>query len=126
YKIKPLASVVVDDLVESTADIYFDFNPAITTNTASTVFVEELGTADNQAPQFLVFPNPARHSITVQGETPISNLTITDLNGRVLTAATAETGALRATVDVSHLATGLYVLSVKSGTSVSTYKFVKK
>ncbi|MFS4457383.1 FG-GAP-like repeat-containing protein [Maribacter sp. 2304DJ31-5] len=39
FKIKPKSSVVVGDIVNGTASIYFDFNPPIITNTVSTEFI---------------------------------------------------------------------------------------
>lgn len=38
YRIKTLPGLVISDVVESTASIYFDFNEPIITNTATTVF----------------------------------------------------------------------------------------
>ncbi|WP_452227020.1 DUF7619 domain-containing protein [Lacinutrix cladophorae] len=39
YKIKPKNTVVVGDSFDATADIYFDFNPAVVTNTYTTTVV---------------------------------------------------------------------------------------
>jgi hypothetical protein len=41
FKIKPKSDIVVGDVVQGTASIYFDFNPAIITNTVNTEFVDD-------------------------------------------------------------------------------------
>lgn len=42
YKIKPKSTVVAGDSFDSTASIYFDFNPAVVTNTYTTTIVSPL------------------------------------------------------------------------------------
>ena len=40
FKVKPVSGFSVGTIIPNTADIYFDYNPAIVTNTFETDFVE--------------------------------------------------------------------------------------
>jgi uncharacterized repeat protein (TIGR01451 family) len=60
YRIKPLANLPVGTQIENTAHIYFDFNPAIVTNTTVNNFVTTVGNTSLKQPSNLkVYPNPS-------------------------------------------------------------------
>jgi uncharacterized repeat protein (TIGR01451 family) len=40
YRIRTVADIVIDDIIENTAAIYFDYNDPVITNTATTIFYE--------------------------------------------------------------------------------------
>ena len=42
YRIKPIAGLVLNDIIENSASIYFDYNPPITTNTHVTTVLDDL------------------------------------------------------------------------------------
>ena len=65
YKIKPRAGYAIGDVIPNTASIYFDFNPAIITNTFETQFVTTLETPNFENNNFVVYPNPAKEQITI-------------------------------------------------------------
>ncbi|MGK4566821.1 DUF7619 domain-containing protein [Flavobacterium sp. 3HN19-14] len=60
FKVKPKAGYVIGDVIENTADIYFDFNPAIVTNTVSTAFVAVLSADQFNDDTFKFYPNPVK------------------------------------------------------------------
>jgi hypothetical protein len=68
-----------------------------------------------------VYPNPATDKIQVslRGNAP-SEITITDMTGR--TVAQGNT----ATLDVSGLSTGMYMLTARYGTETNTQTFIIK
>jgi hypothetical protein len=70
----------------------------------------------------VIAPNPAQQFITLQSERPISafDLKLTDINGRKIIAPMA-IQQHKATVDVSGLSNGLYVLTLDH----QTYKIIK-
>jgi hypothetical protein len=74
------------------------------------------------APGFDLYPNPARNRITIFGDhSSTAQYTITDSMGRSISAGTlAESG----TIDVSALTTGVYLLSLQSGSQSATRRFV--
>lgn len=69
YKIKPLHGLPNGTFIENKAHIFFDWNPAIVTNTTITVIDSALATAVNPvsstASTFNLNPNPAKEEVTV-------------------------------------------------------------
>ena len=122
YKIKPRNDVVVGYIFSSTADIYFDFNPPITTNTATTEIVNPSSVTDFEHQRIKLFPNPTGSILTIAAENPIGLLRIYDLSGRVQRTLTpnAETAA----IDVSDLVEGLYFMEIESVDGIEMLKFM--
>ena len=123
YKIKPKSNVVVGDIFSAVADIYFDFNPPIITNTATTEIVEPLSVNEFNAQSIQLFPNPASEKLEITSNQIIDKLTIIDINGRVLNII--EIYNLEYSLDVSGLTKGIYFLELQSRESKSTKKFIK-
>jgi len=65
FKVKPLPSVVLGDQVNNRADIYFDFNPPILTNTTTTTFVDVLNVEEVSVAEIAIYPNPAKDILTL-------------------------------------------------------------
>lgn len=60
YRVKPLPNTDENSFVDNTAYIYFDFNPAIVTNTTRSILVEKFPTSSTDIDYLNVsaFPNP--------------------------------------------------------------------
>jgi uncharacterized repeat protein (TIGR01451 family) len=87
YKIKPKPGYAIGDIIPNSAAIYFDFNPAIITNTFNTEFTAPLGIVDFESDEFVVYPNPASEKITVQLKNKNDGITliqIYDQLGRII------------------------------------------
>lgn len=87
---------------------------------------------DHSAVKVFTYPNPAQNELNVnisfnqpQG---IATLTITDLHGReVLTnSLNFENGSTLASLDVSMLGNGMYILTVQHNEELFSMKFIKK
>lgn len=126
YKIKPKSDVVLGDIFNASADIFFDFNPAIVTNTASTEIVANLSVDEFSLNPFLVYPNPAEKELVIKGEVPIKSMRIFDINGRSLISKKITDLPLKYKFDVSNLSKGVYYIEIKSEDSEHTQKFIKK
>jgi hypothetical protein len=126
YKIKPLDNVVVGDVINDTADIYFDFNPPIITNTASTQFVDLLSVSESNADKFSIYPNPTNSLLNIQGNTIIDKVSLIDINGRILKEFHFNTPTLAAQLELTDLITGIYFLKIKSDQGDTTRKIIKK
>ncbi|MEO8588771.1 MAG: T9SS type A sorting domain-containing protein [Flavobacteriales bacterium] len=117
YRIKPNNDIIVGDVLENTAGIYFDLNPPIITNTTSHVVDFNTGTACEWGPpnEVDVYPNPADHLITVVLNDPATRiLGVFNASGS-LVQLPMEHRADGAVIDVSRLPAGLYaVRSTKS------------
>lgn len=92
-------------------------NLTITSPTAGTDSVDLKG--------FSVFPNPTTNVVTVANANAlVSSLVIADLNGRTVKTAKFE-GVNEATVNVSDLASGVYMMTISSDKGTTTKKIVK-
>ena len=112
FGVKPKSGYSVGDIIPNTAYIYFDYNPAVITNTFTTEFVSALSTSSFETNGFILYPNPATNSITISLINPtdtINAVTIYDVLGHnikeVRNLSTMETS-----LDVSTLARGVYMV----------------
>ncbi len=122
YRIKPKSNSVVGDIFNNNADIYFDFNPPIHTNTVSTEVINPLSTNDFNQDKFILFPNPTKGIINIVANFEISELTIINMYGQeVLSIEGAKDS-----VDISSLSKGIYFIKVKNELGVTTVKKVVK
>jgi len=77
-----------------------------------------------ETPQFIIFPNPATTELTINnGQLTINNVEIIDIAGKTLTANHYK---LTTTIDVSSLASGIYILKIATEKGIFTQKFVKR
>ena len=123
FKIKPKTDVEVGDVFSAIADIYFDFNPPIITNTATTEIVEPLGVAEFDTQSIKLYPNPTNYKLKITSNHIIDRLSVIDLNGRLLNEIIVS--SLDYDLDVSSLTKGVYFLEIQSSVSKITKKFIK-
>jgi beta-glucanase (GH16 family) len=71
--------------------------------------------------KFLLYPNPAKNTVTIKSEEANYTLKVYDLNGRVI-MSTKESNV--ATIDVSSFAIGIYAFKIISNKTVVTYQIV--
>jgi hypothetical protein len=126
YKIKPLSNVVVGNVIHNTANIYFDYNPAITTNTAATQFVENLSVAQIDVNSFKIYPNPTTSLLNMTGNAMIDQVDLIDINGRLLKDFRFNSPTSFAQIDLTGLTHGIYFLKIKSNLGTVTKKIMKR
>ncbi len=76
----------------------------------------------NQDEQLLLYPNPATDLLTVSSSSPIIQLEIMDITGRVVLSS-ASRSTLTRSIDVSQLKAGSYMVKVKTN-ATSTFQTV--
>ncbi|AWA28784.1 hypothetical protein HYN48_01035 [Flavobacterium magnum] len=114
FKIKPKPGYGVGDIISNTAEIYFDTNPGVVTNTVQTEVSAPLGTGTFDPANILIYPNPANAVVYINLQHTMENMervTLYDVLGKTvkqLKAAAAREIAL----DVADLAKGIYILEV--------------
>lgn len=125
FQIKPKAGYAVGDIIPNTASIYFDFNPAIITNTFNTEFVQQLGVNEFESADFVFYPNPVSESvtITVKNNSSITGVVVYDMLGKMVFSQKPNTALSTQNVDLSRVSKGIYLLEV---TTESGAKAVKK
>ncbi len=122
YKIKPKSTVVLGDNIANVADIFFDFNEAIITNTVTTEFVNTLSVADFNTDIFSVHPNPTTDILNIESRNSIQKLEVfNNLGQQVLYQLESST------INVSKFETGLYFIKITDNNGAfEIEKFIKK
>jgi hypothetical protein len=125
YRIKPNPGYAVGDIIPNSAEIYFDYNPAIVTGTFNTEFTEALAMPGFNTGNLLLYPNPAKNSFSVslaQGTGQIQSIELYDVIGeKVKTAASNNSSDVN--VDVSNLSAGVYFVQINT---VNGQKVIRK
>lgn len=126
FQIKPKAGYAIGDIIPNTAYIYFDFNPAIVTNTFTTEFVSNMSVSEFNGGAFVAYPNPTKGIITIasKNNTTIEKATITDVLGK--TVVQQNLSATSGILDISSLTSGMYFLTVEANNQKNTVKIVKQ
>jgi len=125
FRIKPLA-FSEGTAIPNTAEIYFDFNPAIITNTFTSTFQTPLSNPDVEETVFSLTPNPASNHITVNFNNVMqeASLTLYDLRGRVTLFQKLTQNQLQ--IDISELKQGVYLAKFVNEDQTYTCKFIKR
>lgn len=123
FKIKPKPTVVVSDVIENTAEIYFDFNFPIVTNTVSTMITPVLGNPTNEMSLFKMFPNPTSGIINIEmsNNQSIAKVVINNLLGQ--TIMRYESASI---LDISSLTKGIYFITVETDNGKETQRIIKQ
>jgi len=133
YRIKPLNSLLVGDSILNSAEIYFDFNAPVPTNTVTTTIIDPLSINEGQVKndQLKVFPNPVNNQITIQfycNQPDAVSIDLFNIFGQHIKSVSIESlnnGEHQQTIDVSDLSNGIYLVRFGNGSASSTSKFVK-
>lgn len=127
YQIKVKKDIAENTVVENTAHIYFDQNPAIVTNTIQNVFKTPATASVNvyeEIESALVYPNPAKRKviITLKNNEPFSEIVIYNISGKQIFRRKEKTE--KAHVPVSNLPSGIYLVQVRSNQKNYNQKLV--
>src|SRR5690606_82613 len=124
YEVKLQPGIQIGDVITNQAEIIFDSNPSIWTNTWTTEFVTALGTQQHSLANVAVYPNPSTGIINVRSESMIENLSINDVTGKKI--MTRDFNSNDVSVDISNLSNGIYFMSIQSGKQQQTVRIVKQ
>lgn len=126
FRIKPAYGITVGESMSETASIYFDFNEAIVTNTATTTVTTVAGTDVVSTDAFSLSPNPANGKVRIVVPGSVSEnsgIIVTDMLGKKLINQTLPADGY---VDISSLSAGVYMVSLTNGVNIATQKLVVK
>lgn len=107
FKIKPKSTVVVNDIVNGEASIYFDYNPPIITNEVATTFVSSLNVPEQESNPIYVYPNPVNSLLYVKNIDGNYKAEIYNTIG-ILISVTENNPSL----DFTNLAVGIYIVRI--------------
>ncbi|MBL0129378.1 MAG: T9SS type A sorting domain-containing protein [Flavobacteriales bacterium] len=127
YRLRPLSTLAVGDSILDHAAIFFDYNAPVITNTA----VTEITTTASVEPirgeeSFLISPNPAANSVTLHVDWFMigAYASVVDGLGRVLLTHRIESS--NHTIDLSALADGQYMITLRSRQGALTKRLIKR
>ena len=122
YKIKPKTTIALGDVIPNKANIFFDYNEAIETNTATTTIVNVLAVDENYLLDFSVYPTPTENILHISSKTEIVKIEFFNKLGQKIKETTTESK-----IDVSNLTQGLYLVKVEDANgNYGVKKIVKK
>jgi uncharacterized repeat protein (TIGR01451 family) len=108
YRIKPLANLLAGTQIENTAHIYFDFNPAVVTNTTVNNFVTPVGnTSISENKKLFVYPNPSTGIFTISAA---ANIEVYNIIGELILFENSATS-----IDLTAASKGMYFVKLNGG-----------
>ena len=124
FKVKPNPGYAIGDIILNTASIFFDFNPAIVTNTFISEFVAPLSIGQYENNEFVIYPNPASDQITISmaDGTFVSNVSIYDMMGKSILSTVPSAQTQAHLLDINSISTGLYFVEIISSDNKKTMK----
>ncbi len=133
YRIKPKANLPAGTQIHNTASIYFDYNPAVVTNTTTNEFMLGVGINNYQNASLSIYPNPSngKYIVKLSDTKDVSKLTIevTNLLGETIYQSkinASTSSATQTTIDLSNQANGIYFVRITGGEQSLNKKIVKQ
>ncbi|SHG82039.1 DUF7619 domain-containing protein [Flavobacterium defluvii] len=124
FKIKTLPSLNSGDEVEKEASIYFDYNEAIDTNTAETIF-KSLGNKDFESDKSIkIYPNPTKGEVFINCDNELKLIELFDVQGRILQTVIENKNSSK--INLSDKSNGLYFIRITSEKGKSVEKVIKE
>ncbi len=125
FSIKPKPGFAVSDIITNAASIYFDFNPAVITNTFLTEFVVPLSTDDFENRDVVFYPNPTFDVVNIALQNSMDKIIaikVYDYLGKIILSKKVS-GINIQTIDLTGYAIGLYAIEI---TTDKEERIVKK
>lgn len=123
FKIKTKPTLVLGDTFSNSANIYFDYNFPITTNTYTTTIAALSNPSFELDNYFNLYPNPTSNDLTIhlKQAIEINSIQIYNTIGQLVQVQTGNASK----VDVSNLKTGNYFIKINTSSGYSTSQFIK-
>jgi hypothetical protein len=114
FKIKTLPTLIEGDTFDNTAEIYFDFNFPIITNTETVTIMSTASIGETTDTFISVYPNPARDFINITSTNGLKSATLIDVNGRRLSQTNFIGNATEQSISLENLTSGVYFVTIQS------------
>ena len=124
FKIKTKANLAIGDSVENKANIYFDYNFPVETNTATTVVTALLNNGTFENASVMIAPNPTKNIVHITSKGNITSVQLFDIQGRIL--ETLMTNKEQLDFDLSQKTTGVYFIKIYTEKGVKVEKIIKE
>ncbi|WP_196890077.1 T9SS type A sorting domain-containing protein [Aureivirga sp. CE67] len=124
FKIKTLDTLEIEDTIENTAEIYFDFNDAIITNTAVTTVQKLDVDAIGMDSSIAVFPNPTTEILNISSKNSIEKVEVYSILGKLIVEFNFDSNNKTEQLNIKTLETGVYMLKVSTSVGEKQLKLV--
>lgn len=125
YSVVPKAGLTMNEQIKNTAHIYFDYNPAIVTNTTLNE-LKPLSIPNKYIEHIAVYPNPVNDILNIKHDASLKTLVISNVIGQSVYRSEI-THPTTTTVNMSSLPAGVYTVTCINKEGVAaTYKVVKQ
>ena len=124
YKVKPISSIAVGNVISNNANIYFDYNAPIATNTATTTVINNLSNESFAFSNLNFYPNPVKNNLTISNTSTIETVEISSILGQKIIVK--KINDLQTEIDLSQLLNGVYFVKVISEGKEKTVKIIKE
>ena len=125
FTIDQIANLPIGTEITNTADIYFDFNEAVITNT--TLNKIEISSGINNLTKDIthkVYPNPSNGSFYLETlEENINNIVVFDLTGKKVFSSSG-IHHKKALINLKGLDNGTYILQIHTKNKISSSKII--
>ena len=122
-KLKTMNGLEINSSVFKQAAIYFDYNFPIITNEAETTFAI-LSNSIFEKVAVKMYPNPAKSFVQISSESNIEEISVFDVNGRLLQFHQAHGNQFQ--VPLERLSSGNYFVKIKTDLGETVEKLVVK
>ena len=127
FKIKTLETLAIGDTFENNAEIYFDFNFPIITETAitsiETLSIQEVAT---QTTKVELYPNPVVDVLKIKADGNIKTIKIYHTNGKLLEQNSMIGNNTNAVINAKSWAKGVYFVQLETENGVAEEKVLKR
>ncbi|MBL0342845.1 MAG: T9SS type A sorting domain-containing protein [Bacteroidetes bacterium] len=130
YRVKPYTGLAIGDTITNYANIYFDYNPPVITNFATTIVNNPVGVYENaEAAKLVIYPNPAVSKVYLRSHLPIvTDVTLNVYNmfgERVHHYTGRASNRLSVELLIDDYPAGVYLIELITGSGYSTARMVK-
>ena len=124
FKVKPITSIAIGNVISGSANIYFDYNAPISTNQVSTVVGSNLAIDNIVFNNFKYYPNPVKNTLSISNNYPINNIEVSSLLGQVLIHK--KINELQTEINLVELPNGIYFVKILSENREKIFKISKE
>jgi uncharacterized repeat protein (TIGR01451 family) len=125
YRIKPKANWVTDT-IKNSAEIYFDYNAPIVTNTAKSYFMTVMGIKDinNLTEAVGISPNPTNGTVSITSRYDFEKIELLSITGQILSSETVNSKSHQ--LNLTNFSEGIYFVRLIYPNGLSNVKKVVK
>jgi hypothetical protein len=127
YSISPKAGLADGTTATNTSYIFFDYNPAVVTNTTLNTFVTNIPFAipENERKAFVnAYPNPSQENVYINLPEFTRKVQVYNINGEMVKEIVPQKPVVE--INIQGLPAGVYAVRIYYSGGVVTTKFVKE